>query len=633
MPDAKNRRFKLVDDAADPATSPEGTWNWNGNADLAGSRSLLRYCDDHGERLKRKYCHWVHELGNARVGGRSLIELLEVEPGLSYWWLTLLTERSLWKSPGIHDAIRLLALEEILMAERPEHLLLVSGSRRLHRAVQHLCGQLGIAYAWQQQTGETRSWSVRRLYDGLPQLVHGGLALIRHVWARRGFTGHREAGSWFSQPGTVFFCSYFFNVAPEQAERGHFHSRYWNELQALLRREGRPTNWLQIYYPHPAVSTPEAALRWTGRFNQRREEEGVHAFVDAYFSCGIILRVLRRWLWLAWTSWRLGKLEREFQPGGSHVSFWPILQDDWGASFRGATAIKNLLWIYLFDAALRVLPRQEQGFYLCESQGWERAFLHAWRKHGHGELMAVPHSTRSFWDLRFFREPGDLDGTQSCPMPHPAKVAVNGPAAREMFLQENYPAGSLYPCEALRYGYLEKLARNRTTRREASRRRSEPGIRVLVLGDYLPATTAAMLQALARATSLFPARISFTVKPHPNCPVHPRDFPGFALQVVTAPLGNILLEYDVAYSSNATSAAVDAYLAGLHVVILLEPGRLNLSPLRGCPGVRFVAGPGELASALEVGTPSALPDSASREIFFFDAALPRWAHILGHGPN
>ena len=72
---------------------------------------------------------------------------------------------------------------------------------------------------------------------------------------------------------------------------------------------------------------------------------------------------------------------------------------------RGSAAVINLLWIELFDQALRDAPRQDKGFYLCENQGWERAFIHAWRKHGHGELIAVPHATVRFWDLRYFADP------------------------------------------------------------------------------------------------------------------------------------------------------------------------------------------------------------------------------------
>ena len=60
------------------------------------------------------------------------------------------------------------------------------------------------------------------------------------------------------------------------------------------------------------------------------------------------------------------------------------MRSDWYASMRGAAAIDSLLFVELFDAALRDLPHQVKGLYLCENQPWEQALIHAWRKYGHG---------------------------------------------------------------------------------------------------------------------------------------------------------------------------------------------------------------------------------------------------------
>ena len=110
--------------------------------------------------------------------------------------------------------------------------------------------------------------------------------------------------------------------------------------------------------------------------------------------------------------------------------------------------------------------------------------------------------------------------------------------------------------------------------------------------------------------------------------VNAADYPSLHLQVVRNALGEILHDFDVAYSSNLTSAAVDAYLAGLPVVVMLEETELNLSPLRGQPGVRFVSTPQELAEALQAtGQRSAsIPDC--NEFFFLDPELPRWQKVL-----
>src|SRR3990172_7308266 len=118
---------------------------------------------------------------------------------------------------------------------------------------------------------------------------------------------------------------------------------------------------------------------------------------------------------------------------------------------QGPVAISNLLWIELFDVALRDLPHQKKGLYLCENQAWERAFIHAWRKYSHGQLIAVAHSTVRFWDLRYFTDPRTIRSSDKNSMPQPDLIALNGKAAIDAYRSMDFPQTAFAECEALRY--------------------------------------------------------------------------------------------------------------------------------------------------------------------------------------
>lgn len=596
---------------------------WNGYADFDGRRSIFAYCEENAERLRAKYCQWVHDLGNSPIGGVSVIERLGLEGGLSYWWMTRFVEQSPWKSPAINDAIRFLALEEILMERKPAKFRLVSANPILHEVLAGLCRNLGIAYEWEQLQDESpRRFSFRDAYRALPQPVQALVSLARDLRARWPLR-RADVSGWFSGEKSLFLCSYFMYMDPELAKAGHFRSHYWEGLPGLMGRLGVSGNWLQLYRAHEAVPTAEVALNWTERFNQRRQAEGFHAFLDSYLSWRIVLRVVRRWLDLLIVSWRLRGIEHSFRPQGSSLSLWPLLRVDWYASMRGPDAINNLLSIELFDSALRGIPHQKKGLYLLENQAWERALVHAWHKHGHGSLIAVRHSTQNFWDLRYIRDPRAGSSSMSYPMPQPDLTAVNGTDALDTFVRGNHPREAIIGCEALRYGYLNDLQL-----RPASQRLPGGAIKVLILGEYLRAGTIKMLKLLETAVAGISPPAAYTVKPHPNCPVNSADYPALHLKVVHDPLGNILHDFDVAYSSNMTSAAVDAYLAGLPVVVTLDEAKLNFSPLRGRPGARFVSTPRELSEALRAAAQGIPIDVGHGDFFFLDPELPRWKKIL-----
>ena len=111
------------------------------------------------------------------------------------------------------------------------------------------------------------------------------------------------------------------------------------------------------------------------RFNQEKRRQGEHTILDAYLSRRIVGCVVAQWLKLVLASWRLRLIRQAFRPQGSHVSLWPVMRHDWFASMRGTDAVSNLMWIMLFDAVLREIPRQATGLYAHENQAWERALI------------------------------------------------------------------------------------------------------------------------------------------------------------------------------------------------------------------------------------------------------------------
>lgn len=70
-------------------------------------------------------------------------------------------------------------------------------------------------------------------------------------------------------------------------------------------------------------------------------------------------------------------------------------------------------------------------------------------------------------------------------------------------------------------------------------------------------------------------------------------------KVFQEPIVNLLQDADIVYTSNITSAAVDAYCFGIPVISVLDGSSLNMSPLLGMDHVTFVSTPQELSGALQ----------------------------------
>lgn len=616
----------LWDSCGDPGGERGVVYCWNGYAERPFAHSLLHYVETHSDRLRAKYAAWTHDLGESRINGQRLIDHLACDGDLSYWWMTLFVEQSIWKSPAIIDAIRLLAFEEILLRKKPDELLLVSSDRRLHQVLVALCRRLGITYSWNRLPRKPRRrWSLKSLFHTLPQSLQGLTYLARYVSSRWSFK-RQEKGGWFGGCHSLFVCSVFAGVDPSAANEGRFDSSVWPGLQPLLHGLGHRGNWLHLFAPSSTGPTPVSTMEWVRTLNSDKKRQGVHSVLDAYLSPRLVGWVLSQWFRLSLVTWRLRPIRKAFRPHGSQLSLWPVMQRDWFASTRGADAISNLMWIRLFDVALGDLPRQATGLYAHENQSWERALIHAWRKHNHGRLIAVAHSTIRFWDLRYIADPRTRRSSAGYRMPQADFIALNGHTAIDVYRSGSFPAEAILECEALRYNYLLGLAARRQRRAQGAEN-GDP-IKVLVLGDYTRSATETTLRLLQATSPALPPMSTYTIKPHPNHLVVPEDYPALHLAVVTDPLSSLFTDYDVALSTNLTSAALDAYLVGLNVVVTLEATSVNLSPLRGQSGVNFVSAPEDLARALQMAARDPAVTRDPHQVFFLDPNLPRWRRTL-----
>jgi surface carbohydrate biosynthesis protein (TIGR04326 family) len=592
---------------------------WSSYAALDGSISIPAYLDANGLRLRQKYVTFVHELGASVVEHRSLVEHFATADGMSLWWMSQLAEKSPFKSPDLYACLRLLALEELLRKDLPHGVKVVSSNRKLLESIARMCENLGIEVSTGRAPVSVHIPTAKLLYQLMPWRIRGLLSL-RHS-LRRWPARQLRAAKWHVGPQSIFFASYFFNLDQAQAAEGRFHSHQWEALPGHLESRGMRLNWLHHLLLSPGIRKVRTAVDIAKRINSNPVGTGVHAFVESFLSTGLIGAALAEW-------WRVGRLANRlrsgasFRPKGSHVDLWPMLKDDWNTSFLGPAGLANGITRRLIDRCLHEIPRQNQGFYLWENQGWEAAFLHSWRRCGHGDITGVPHATVAFWHLNNFDAPPTfLEQSPGC-KPLPDRLAVNGGAARSMLMESGYPVERLVDAEALRFQYLSRL---QPANSPVDQDLNSP-IRLLLLGDFTRRQTLAMASCLALAIAQSRRAVQVTYKPHPVCDVDIGELGVAAYAVNRQPLFEILNQFEWAFSSNSSSAGLDAFLGGLRVAVFLDDASLNHSPLRGEPGVLFVNDHRALSRALD---DRQLPARASADKYFWlDPELPRWTRLL-----
>lgn len=582
--------------------------------------SVPKLVEENSAYLKRKYLRLIYNLGKIKLNGQTLINHLELERGFNYWWMTLIHEKCNWsKSLWINDAIRLFAFEDWVKNQKINYLELFSDDVSLQNCFRLFCEKKKINFSWKHPYKYQKKSSIRNVFYLLfPEPIKVFLWLLYFTLIRWPLKG-KGIKEWRSTKGKITFVSYLFNLAPEAVEEGYFKSQYWAHLPDKLCKDGIATNWLHIYIKDHLLPSPKNGANLIAKFNELSDGQQTHTTLDSFLSWQIIKSTLVDWM-------RLRKIAREIKILHSsklQTTFylWPYLQRDLNESLHGQTALNNILYFKLFQQAFESLPNQSKCFYLQENQGWEFGLIQAWRTLTHGDLVGVPHSTVRYWDLRYFF---DIRSFNDEKIPSPNKIAVNGKAAHKMYIQGGYPQKDLVDVEALRYLYLNKI----NNKDEHFVFNNNKSIQILVLGDYLAKNTHHQISILEKSFPYFSSNVKIIVKPHTNCPIIPSDYPKIKMKISMDPLRTLLKKCHVAYTSNLTSAAIDAYCVGLPVISCINPNSLNMSPLRSYGEVDFISTEDELVNALKkiVSKPRKNIDPTS--FFWLDHDLSRWKKLL-----
>jgi len=584
--------------------------------------SIPKLVEENADDLKKQYLKIIYDLGEKNLDGKSVINHLQLRKHFNYWWMTLINEKCNWaKSLWINDAIRLLAFEKLINEQNIYNLKLVSSNVPLASCFRLLCKKRNIIFVWQRlPEAKEKQFMVKRSFKLLPGILKSLVWLLYYVvrrWPLKG-AGIKE---WKSTKGQITFVSYLFNLEPEPAAAGRFESRYWAHLPDSLSQNGIATNWLHIYDKQKLLPTAKNAADTVLRFNQKGRGKQIHTTLDSFLSCKVLRNFIFDWIHLLKAGRKLRRLDSS--DIGEGLYLWPFIQMDLEESLYGLTALNNLLYFNLFEQALELLPEQKRVFYLQENQGWEFGLIQVWKKASQGDLIGVPHSTVRFWDLRYFFDSRSYNGVVSSQLPRPNMIAVNGKLSREAYCLGGYPQDELVDVEALRYLHLKTLSK----KSDMLLYNNEP-IKVLILGDYLAEKTHYQMRILEEAYPSFSNYVNLTVKSHPNCPIIAEDYPNLKMHVTMDSISNLLNKCDVAYTSNITSAAIDAYCVGVPVISSITPNTLNMSPLRGIEEVEFVSTADKLLKALKKMKSSPRNHINPESFFWLNPDLLRWGKIL-----
>ena len=617
----------LLDEDADWDGESQVVAHWTQLNVPASHESIPQRTEEQAREIKTEYFAWVHDLGRTRVRGKTVIASLKTFDNLSYWWMTSIAVKSPFENDSLYTVFKLRTLERLYLEQNCSGLVYYGNDHALHQTLQGWCREQGHPYkrfrtAKKRAPKETgiRNWLRKSPYwfQAFIYLIKNWYLRYRHIDSIR----PDEARQLQKESGATL-VTYFPNFDQEKARKGEFFSRYWEGLNPALNRLPFKTYWVWYYFESPAFQFKEAVpLR--DLCNQTRPEQRRYFLLEEFLTPGVFLKALKLYMKIYGTGLRLKEAQKAFHLPGSTINFFPVMEKEWKTSLFGNMAIDGAIKIAVFDFMAKILPANPWGLFTWENLPLDFALMSAWRRHRkETRILASQHGFFRTFDLRLYSDSRDFAETGLEAIPLPDKLCVNNREAMGLLQEARFPHEKIAKVEAMRYFNLK--GRYHTYKKTAPAK----GRILLAIMGITDRENQFQFQLLreAAATGGLQSYSQVFIKPHPGLSpdglklVHESNF---EFSIKDQPLSDLWPLVDVVYGAHSTGASWEASWYGIPAIAVSAVNSLNLNPLTGLPGVRFVANGPELSEQLKNPQLAEIPE----DYFFLNDDLKLWEALL-----
>lgn len=609
------------DEVDDLHTGPGLVVHWSKMSVPDGEISLPTLTNENSPQLKADYLSWLHRLGEFSVGQMSIAQHMMIYENLSAWWMSLIAEKSPFKTRAIFNVYKLRTFELLQTETGARRVLYCGPDSVLATVLRDWCQEKELTFEHHKGGTSRHPVGAPCLGRRLRFLPHPVQALIYFLYKWFSLIAPLRTIPEENKPASMAevatVATYFPNLDPAELEKGNFRSDYWRDVHAVLNERPERINWIWLFN-----ETSQLSIRQSEAFaNQLNARKGKDRFflVQQFLGFMDFFRILKIFARLSVSGLKLAPAASHFRLAGSSLNFYPVMESDWCSSLRGIAAIDAVLHAVAFDNIARLFSTSGWVAHTFENQPWEQAHMTGFRRHSEAKIIAHQHEVIKINNLRLFSDPKRFELAGPSAPPVPDFLAVGGEYNRQCFTDAGFPAERISVVEAPR---LQSFFEMTPVSVQSSK------ILLVVCGGFIDETRH-QLELLSTAAKNFGLGDFdlVLIKGHLVLPVQPiLDEIGFEAkyELTNTPLTELWPISGATYLANSTAAVVEGVFAQIPCIVCGPYDDLDMCPAAGIPGVRMVVTPQDLSLALEQLPTPEIP----ADFIILDPTMARWEKLI-----
>lgn len=528
--------------------------------------SILDLIENSDALIRSRYLEHLTSFISIPVLGKPLYEHFELK-GFNYFPSSLLMEKSnIWKSPSILEALKILALEQLVLNSSINKIVLKKADHNTYVLIKKFCTQKNITLSIDLNLRQLayKFTVVSQMLLRSKIIINAFFFFVLFLWRQVPFVIFKPARQSVGKTD-ILLISYLNALIPSKDRT--FSSVTWGPLLDKIKISGKSIFYLYIPVNKTRFKSIFSAAKYIAALNSSLPESQSHICITSYLSPRIVFLAALEYF-------KLSRITVEIIPSIRCSSmFNDFFLLELFRSFLGPSAVHNYFYKYLFEEFFSHDTSYSLSSYPLEFQGWESLFLQV--SNGLGMTsVGYPHACIRYWDLRYLFSKKLIsiyDDYYSLPL----FIASTSSLINHKLIDSGFNKNRIVLLESLRYSWISPGLAS-TSRVSTKSQKYEPSI--LILLDYKVKSSLLLLDCAYSLRDSF-KNSSITLREHPSCPIN-CHFHDSSFEISSQGFLEDLSQCDLVVSSCSTTAALEAYICSKHVLILLENDSLHYGPLK-----------------------------------------------------
>lgn len=542
--------------------------NFNSSTNII---SLVNYIDKNSITLRQKLLNFFDEIENSN---KSLINDFYIEKNFNYWSLTNFSEKNLYKKNHFFKILKSLVLLDISDDIVFDDIIININDKDVVNILKNKFKNKNIVIQKRIENKVNKNF----IYE-----IISLFKAIIFIFSKIFYTKKKNK---YDQNRNLFISfSAYINL--NFLKKKKFASLFWGNINNISK-----CNFLHLFIENEKIKTFN---NFKKKIFQIKNDNEIHDFLDSYINLKNIFQIIVKSLKI---KFRFFLLKKKFIVEYKNLNTVGLIYYDLNQSFLYFNILKKIYYFYLFDSFFKQNKFCADCFFIYENQPWEKSLIYNWKKYNNKKIFGVINSSVRFWDLRYSKANINSD-----------YILTNGKDSYEKLLDFNFDKSSIKIVESLRYNFFEKNNSLKKTNK------------VLVVLDYLDKSNLNLLNVLDKSNQLKSYGLKFQKHPlKKNI-----NLKSYSFNVIENNMNDTI--YDFVICTNRTTAAVEYYLRGFKVAIILENNFFNFSPLKGYNACKFFKDHNDLDDIIKKITCNT-ENNDNINFFKINKELPIWKEVL-----